>query len=202
MPQADNAMQTDCSSYRENGYLVLQHQELPFSRAEWNSLTALALDDSRRFEIVTSGDTTEPTDVLVHRILRDGDPPQADDPELAKAVLGIVGSPERLAFYERVLGEEDLMIRRAQAHILGTAGFIGRHRDSESSPHYLAAVVLQLRPAGSGGAFAVYGVDDQPKVIDRFAMLMTDAELPHEVLPVQSGQRSSLAFWLAKRPAP
>jgi 2OG-Fe(II) oxygenase superfamily len=202
MCQSEGSVLSSCLNYQRRGYLALQAGETPYSSAEWEELKHLMLNYRLRFKLAKSGDTGEAADVSVLGIVHDGNPPTDDDPALANALLRLIGSPVQMAFYERILGEKDLVIRRAQAHILGPAGFIGRHRDNESNPDYLAAVVLQLRPAERGGAFALYHPDGCTDVVDRFAMLITDADLPHEVLQVQSGQRASLAFWLAKRNSP
>jgi hypothetical protein len=181
-----------------DGFAVYSISESPFDEAEWDRLRLLTIDEPDGFELVTSGDTKEPASVLVKRVLVDGSPPSVPHPDFAAAVLALIGTPERLAFFERAVGRSGLMIRRAQAHILPVGGYIGRHRDSESSRHYLAAVVLLLKPAEVGGHFVVHVGDGQRSHILRdFAMLITDAELPHEVTPVEAGERCTLAFWLA-----
>lgn len=187
---------------QQEGFCVFEVDQCPFSTEEWSTIRELVLDDSSRFTVVEAGDTNEATRVFVHRLLYDGNPPVAADPPLAEALLAVIGSPARMALYEQILGTGPLMVRRAQAHILTSGGFIGRHIDSESSPHYLAAVILLLQRAKQGGAFVIYRTGKHPLELCDFSMLVTDADLPHEVLTVTDGQRCTLAFWLARANAP
>lgn len=156
------------------------------------------MSDPDRFVVVTSGDTDEAVSVRVHRLLIDGDEPRATDAVLVDALLAIVATPNKLALYEKILACEPLVVRRMQAHILAEGEFIGRHRDSDSSNRYLAAVVVQLNAAEVGGGFAIYPPDRPTLLLHDFTVLITDAELEHEVMPVITGRRCTLAFWLAR----
>ena len=94
------------------------------------------------------------------------------------------------------------MVRRAQAHITEQGGFISLHRDSDSSKHYVAAVVLLFNPAEEGGEFVIGHRNGARMTLPDFSMLITDADLPHEVTRVVRGERRSLAFWLADASSP
>ncbi|MFK4583651.1 2OG-Fe(II) oxygenase [Bradyrhizobium ottawaense] len=186
------------TSLQREGFCVFSVDQCPFSTEEWSEIQELVLGDPSRFSVVNAGDTNEATRVLVHRLLHDGSPPVAVDPARAATLLTIIGSPARMALYERILGTSPLIIRRAQAHVLTSGGFIGRHIDRESSPHYLAAVILLLERSIQGGSFVIYRTSKPSLELNDFSVLITDAELPHEVLAVTEGQRCTLAFWLAR----
>lgn len=184
-------------TFEETGFAVFSQKDSPFTLTEWARLRDVAFGGEPQFELVTCGDTREPTAVLVNRLLLDGNPPIAPNKLRAQELLRIIGSPATLGFLEQLLGRSKLMVRRAQAHILERGGYIARHRDSESSKHYVAAVVLQFDRAEEGGNFVVDRGDGRDTTLPPFSMLVTTAELPHEVTPVGRGERRSLAFWLA-----
>ncbi|WP_316162862.1 2OG-Fe(II) oxygenase family protein [Bradyrhizobium sp. SZCCHNRI20481] len=184
--------------FKQTGYLAFGLHDCPFSPEERASIRHLAMSDPGRFVVVTTGDTDEAVSVRVHRFLIDGDEPRATDPVLVEALLAIVASPGRLALFEKILACDPLVVRRMQAHVLCAGEFIGRHRDSDSSKRYLAAVIVQLDAAEAGGAFAIYPPDRPALLLQDFTVLVTDAELEHEVRPVLAGRRCTLAFWLAR----
>ncbi|AHF88265.1 hypothetical protein RLEG3_03985 (plasmid) [Rhizobium leguminosarum bv. trifolii WSM1689] len=198
MGMTSTNIEIKASGLRQDGFCVFERDEAPLSQNEWSAVQNAVLGDPSRFIEVASGDTSEKTRVLVHRLLRDGAPPKPVDPQIADRLMAVIGSRKCMDLYEQILDKGPLMIRRAQAHILDTGGFIGRHVDSESSPHYLAAVVLLLERAHEGGAFVIYRDEKEPLELTDFSMLITDADLPHEVLPVVAGRRCTLAFWLAQ----
>jgi hypothetical protein len=187
--------------FRQTGYLAFSPHDCLFSPEERASIRHLAMDDPDRFVVVTTGDTDEAVSVRVHRLLIDGDKPHATDAVLVEALLAIVAAPSKLALYEKILASDPLVVRRMQAHMLAEGEFIGRHRDSESSKRYLAAVVVQLNAAEAGGEFAIYPPDRPTLLLRDFTVLVTDAELEHEVRPVIAGRRCTLAFWLARAEA-
>ncbi|WFU31436.1 2OG-Fe(II) oxygenase [Bradyrhizobium brasilense] len=184
--------------FRQTGYLAFGSHDCPFSPEERARIRHLVMNDPDRFVVVTTGDTDEAVSVRVHRLLVDGERPRATDAVLVDALLAIVAAPGKLALYETILASDPLVVRRMQAHELAEGEFIGRHRDSESSKRYLAAVIVQLNAAEAGGAFAIYPPDRPALLLHDFTVLVTDAELEHEVTPVTAGQRCTLAFWLAR----
>ncbi|WP_076862097.1 2OG-Fe(II) oxygenase family protein [Bradyrhizobium mercantei] len=184
--------------FRQTGYLAFGSHDCPFSPEERARIRHLAMNDPDRFVVVSTGDTDEAVSVRVHRLLIDGDRPRATDAVLVDALLDIVAAPGKLALYENILASEPLVVRRMQAHVLAEGEFIGRHRDSESSKRYLAAVIVQLNAAEAGGGFAIYPPDRPALFLHDFTVLVTDAELEHEVMPVMAGRRCTLAFWLAR----
>lgn len=194
----DYLNQTRPSHFQQTGYAVFGADDCPFVSDELIAIRGLAADDAERFVLVTTGDTDEAASVNVHRLLIDGDPPAATNEQRVEALLAIVAAPDKMAMYRDILGSGPLMVRRMQAHILTEGEFIGRHRDSESSDRYLAAVVVQLERAAAGGAFAIYPPGSDALLLSDFTVLVTDAELEHEVLPVTAGRRCTLAFWLAR----
>jgi 2OG-Fe(II) oxygenase superfamily len=187
--------------FRQTGYLAFGSHDCLFSLEERASIRHLAMNDPDRFVVVTTGDTDEAVSVRVHRLLIDGDKPRATDAVLVDALLAIVAAPSKLALYETILASDPLVVRRMQAHVLAEGEFIGRHRDSESSKRYLAAVIVQLNAAEAGGGFAIYPPDRPTLLLHDFTVLVTDAELEHEVRPVIAGRRCTLAFWLARAEA-
>jgi len=187
--------------FKQTGYLAFGLNDCPFSPEERASIRSLTMSDPDRFIVVTTGDTDEAVSVRVHRLLIDGDEPRSTDPLLVEALLAIVASPGRLALFEKILACDPLVVRRMQAHVLCAGEFIGRHHDSESSKRYLAAVIVQLDAAEAGGGFAIYPPDRPARLLQDFTVLVTDAELEHEVRPVVAGRRCTLAFWLARADA-
>lgn len=190
------------SRFIDEGYAVFSAGESPFTPGECEGLRRLLFGDASRFNLVTTGDTSEPTSVYVNRLLLDGNSPKSPDKNFADDLLGIIGTSEKLQFIHRIIGKPNLMVRRAQAHILREGGYIARHRDSESSEHYVAAVVLQFEVAKEGGDFVIGRSDGSSLTLPKFWMLITDAELPHEVTSVVRGERRTLAFWLADTSSP
>jgi hypothetical protein len=188
-------------NFLEGGFVVLSLVDSPFTKKEWARVRELAFADDVSFEHVTSGDTNEPTSILVNRLLLDGNPPFAPDEAKAEELIRIIGSPAKLDFLEQLVGRTNLMVRRVQAHIMEQGGHIGRHQDSESSEHYVAAVILQFDRAEEGGDFLVY-CDGQDTKMPPFSMLVMDAEIPHEVARITRGERRTLAFWLADASSP
>jgi 2OG-Fe(II) oxygenase superfamily len=191
------ATATMAEQFQRSGYVLFNKGESPLSPTARARLEDLAYGDQSRFALSTAGDTNEEAFVRVHRLLHDGNPPRPADPVLMEQVMEIIGAPAMIEFYENALGRDNLMIRRAQAHIITTGGHIGRHRDDESSPHYFAAVILMFRSADEGGDFLVFGDDGTARAFNHYDMIITAAELPHEVERVEAGERRSLAFWLA-----
>jgi hypothetical protein len=183
-------------AFFKNGFAIFSREGCPFTPTEWRRLRELSFS-ACHFELVTCGDTSEPTSVLVHRLLIDRKPPCGHGPARADELIRIIETPSNLGFLEGVIGRTNLVVRRAQAHILEQGGYIARHRDSESSKEYVAAVILQFRAAEEGGEFVIGCIEGDCVTLPVFSMLITDAELPHEVTPVLRGERLSLAFWLA-----
>lgn len=184
--------------FKEAGYLAFASEDSPFSIEERGLIRHLAVSDPSRFTVVNTGDTKEAAAVYVHRLLVDGDTPRSTDVRRVDALLDIVATPSKLALYGNILETDRLAVRRMQAHALASGGFIGRHRDSESSDRYLAAIVIQLDAADAGGDFVIHRPDAPTLLLHDFSVLVTDAKLEHEVSPVLAGRRHTLVFWLAQ----
>lgn len=192
-------IKTARDEFRNTGLIFFPLEDSPFSEEEWILMKNQIPIELSLYEHVETGDTDEPTFVSVLRLLNEGNPPNVANPSIAKKLLKIFGSKEKIAFYEQILGENDLMIRRAQVNFMSKGGYIGYHRDSDSSTHYIAAIILLFEAAVDGGKFVVYSKNESPAEFGYFTMLITHADLPHQVTEVREGQRRSLVFWLSKK---
>jgi hypothetical protein len=183
--------------YADLGYVTFAKDSHELEFIDWDLLTRLIPLDYGQYEYIESGDTDESTSVYVYRVLLEGNPPTLMNADVSSKILKIVGSERALKFFEELTGNKDLFIRRSQIHILPKEGHVGYHIDSHSSPHYKTAVVFQIKHADAGGEFMVYPDNKPATSVGHFDVLVTDAELPHEVKKVIAGNRISLVFWLA-----
>ena len=177
---------------------VMVPAEVIFSAAEIDQLDALQGLISE--ELVTLGDAGEPNDLYVRRMMVDkpGQMPQVVNSPVADQILAILGTPERHAFFAALLGREKF-IRRCQVNRMVENSFIGLHLDTDSNPDYDVAVVIQLGRAFGGGEFAVYPSEGISNVFHPTfgTVTISRCELPHEVMKVTKGERTSMVFFLS-----
>ena len=181
----------------DQGTLIYSGSQVPLNTEEWQGLAGLiACAD---FDHVISGDADEQHSVHVARFVNDVDRPRDLSP-LTEQVREIVMSPKMLAFYSKFAGTNELCMRRCQANRLEPGDFIGIHKDQDSNPDYLATVVFHFESEYQGGDFVThhhrYG--DASFHPGPLTMLVNNCEVPHEVTPVISGERLTLAVFLSR----
>ncbi|XUY29526.1 2OG-Fe(II) oxygenase [Agrobacterium sp. rho-8.1] len=151
-------------------------------------------------EKVLIGDAGEPNLLHVRRIVVDlaGELPRRVNSPHSDAILAILDDESRRDFFRRLLGKEK-HLRRCQINRMTQGSFIGRHVDRDSNPDYDVAVVVQLGKSFSGGEFVVHPAESEPTVFrpEYGTVLVSRCEVPHEVLTVNSNERTSLVFFLS-----
>jgi hypothetical protein len=121
----------------------------------------------------------------------------------ADRILSILQKAAAIQRCREMLGAPYLVIRRAQTNVISAGGYIGLHTDSESNPEYLANVVIGLTDEYSGGDYVIHhGSRSQAFRLRRGTVLISLNDVPHEVTPVSSGLRCTLAFFLSAKDAP
>lgn len=175
--------------------LVFEEQQLPFTKQDWQQLAQLLADSE--YQHVVGGDANESHSVWVSRYHNDVAAPQAINP-LSGDVEAIVMSPKMRDFYQRFTGTDKLCLRRCQANRLRKGDYIGMHKDQDSSPDYLATIVFHFSESYSGGYFQTDDGDEQQsyKPMSHMA-LVNSCSIPHQVTPVESGERLTLACFLS-----
>lgn len=182
----------------DNAGTVMVPAEVIFSADEIEQLDAL--QNLIPGELVTLGDAGEPNDLYVRRMMVDkpGQLPQVVNSPVSDQILAILGTPERHAFFAALLDREKY-IRRCQVNRMVENSFIGLHLDVDSNPDYDVAIVIQLGRAFEGGEFAVYPREGTCNVFHPTfgTVTISRCELPHEVMKVTKGERTSMVFFLS-----
>lgn len=183
--------------FEKEGTVIMTSEESLLSEADVDALEALT--EQLPYEFIDVGDTDEPNWVDVGRFMTDVEHSEMVNRPLSDRALEILGKPEIMEAFRTILGEEKLYIRRMQVNKAKKGGFVGLHRDSDSNPDYLVAVVLQLGKDFSGGEFAVYGDHRPPRVIKPGyrSLVISRSDFPHEVREVKGGERIALVFFLS-----
>ncbi|HHO58941.1 MAG TPA: 2OG-Fe(II) oxygenase [Thiotrichales bacterium] len=181
----------------ERGTLVFENSELPLTPMEWQQLESLVAQSP--FEHIIGGDAGESHSVHVSRYYNDVEEPVALN-AIAPAIADIVMSPKMRRFYARFTGTETLCLRRCQANKMLAGDFIGMHKDQDSSPDYYATVVFHLDSAYTGGHFET--CDQRRYRPARHMALVNNCSISHQVTPVESGTRLTLACFLSPSFAP
>ena len=182
--------------------LVFAEDEIPLTEQEWQRLGVL-LSDSE-YEHIVGGDANEGHSVWVSRYFNDIESPEALN-ALSSDIEAVVMSPKMRAFYQRFAGTDMLCLRRCQANRLNKGDFIGEHKDQDSSPEYMATIVFHFSDNYSGGYFQTRNVTTKKqqsyKPSARMA-LVNNCSIPHQVTPVERGERLTLACFLSTSFAP
>jgi len=182
--------------------LLFNEEDIPLSDTQWQQLAHLLAKSD--YQHVIGGDAEEGHSVWVSRFYNDVESPEALS-ALSEEVKAIVMSTEMLAFYQQFTGTDKLCLRRCQANRLSQGDYIGLHKDQDSSPDYLATVVFHFSDAYKGGYFQI---DDDDAVTSRryrptaHMALVNNCSIPHQVTPVESGERLTLACFLSTSFAP
>jgi len=182
--------------------LLFAEDEIPLTEQEWQRLGVL-LSDSE-YEHIVGGDANEGHSVWVSRYFNDIESPEALN-ALSSDIEAVVMSPKMRAFYQRFAGTDMLCLRRCQANRLNKGDFIGEHKDQDSSPEYMATIVFHFSDNYSGGYFQTRNVTTKKqqsyKPSARMA-LVNNCSIPHQVTPVERGERLTLACFLSTSFAP
>ena len=182
--------------FHQHGAIVLQREELPLSSSDWVALESLLA--KMDYAKVVGGDTGDAHSVWVGRFINDVEKPESLH-ELTQSLLEIVMSEEMHAFFGQLVGAYPLCLRRCQANRLFNGDFIGYHIDRDTTPDYRATAVFQFSDDFEGGEFKLYHPVDGEKVVKlpRHSVLLNRGDIPHEVMPVKSGVRLTLACFFS-----
>jgi len=150
-------------------------------------------------ENVKIGDAGEKNSVHVARLMTDVKKPKVVNHRYSKKVLDIL-KKKYLSVFKSFLKKKKLFIRRAQVNYMGKEQFVGLHLDKDSNPDYLVAVVIQLGSKFTGGGYKVYRSKKRKKIFNPKyqSLIISDCNIPHEVLKVKSGKRVSFVFFLSE----
>ncbi len=175
------------------GSLVFEKSRIPFTDEEWCRLQRLVMESE--YEHIIGGDANESHSVWVSRYVNDIRQPVALN-ETAKKITEIVMSDKMRRFYASFTGTETLCLRRCQANRMFEGDYIGMHKDQDSNPDYYATIIFHLRSDYRGGRFETG--DGRCFHPPCFSALANDCAISHQVTPVESGERLTLACFLSK----
>jgi len=176
----------------EQATLLFSPEEIPFSEQEWQQLERLL--HNSEYEHIIGGDADESHSVQVSRYFNDVEQPTALN-QYSREIETLVMSDKMRDFYQQFTGTSKLCLRRCQANRLQTGDYIGEHKDQDSSPDYLATIVFHFSDDYSGGFFQTSD-KQQYKPGVRMA-LVNNCSVSHQVTPVESGTRLTLACFLS-----
>jgi hypothetical protein len=183
---------------QKNKYLLIPKEIIPLTKEEWELLKFLTEEQNLQYFKAKTGDTKEALSMNVFRIKLAG-----DDRVLHEGLMNIIGSSKMLNFYREIANNDQLIIDRCQAHLYKEKDFISRHIDQESYSGYLYSILLAISEDFTGGEILLY----KENRVDKFtipyqSILFADCNLPHEVLPVESGIRKTIALFLMEKRLP
>lgn len=182
------------TSLAQKGFEYITEKNCVLSSLEWKRLELLTDQTVLPYTKINVGDTQEDLSLSVFRIKK----PQEAEIHHSE-LMNILGSPKMLAFYRSICNNKHLIIDRCQAHIYETGDFISKHIDRESYQGYLYSLLFSLSEDFSGGEMVLYdikgGSPETCKIPPR-TILFADSGVPHEVLPVTSGCRKTIALFL------
>jgi len=185
------------SQYSDHGCILIDPSQVPLSTTQWRELSQLC--QLLEFEKVVGGDTGDAHSVWVGRFINDENLPRhysKHTPEL----LEILMSPDMQAWYAECTGlAVPLCLRRCQVNKMLSGDFIGYHIDRDTTPDYDATFIFHLSQDYQGGEFVVYHPDKGELHFHthKHQVMLNRSDIPHEVLPVESGERLSLACFLS-----
>ena len=183
--------------------LMFEQDDVPLTEQEWQQLAEIL--GRSDYEHIIGGDAYESHSVWVSRYFNDVVSPKALS-EQSEEVAAIVMSPKMRNFYKQFTGTDQLCLRRCQANRLLEGDYIGEHKDQDSSPDYFATVVFHFSPDYSGGYFQT-GNDERGGGSKKYkpkgkTVLVNNCSVPHQVTPVEKGERLTLACFLSTSFAP
>jgi len=177
--------------------LLFDEKDIPLSDKQWQQLAHLLAKSD--YQHIIGGDAEESHSVWVSRYFNDVESPEALS-ELSEDIRAIVMSAKMRTFYQQFTGTDKLCLRRCQANRLGKGDYIGRHKDQDSSPDYLATIVFHFSNEYQGGYFQAEGTGSSKEQRYRptaHMALVNNCSIPHQVTRVESGERLTLACFLS-----
>lgn len=182
---------------RSKGGMVLSPAELPFTQAELQKLEEILTYNEKEYHLQGGGDTEEAGLGYVNRVKKEN-----GGVYKYAAVADIFTSDKMITFLKQQTGLKNPIVDRMNSNLYKEGCFVGRHVDSESWGGYVLTCILCLDDQYTGGKFMVYRQDGaeiafHPK---KFHMILTPAEIPHEVKKVESGIRHHLCFFIRDMP--
>jgi len=183
-------------SFQQHGAIVLQRDELPLANTQWETLESLLAQMD--YAKVVGGDTGDAHSVWVGRFVNDVEKPESLH-ALTQPLLEIVMNEEMHRFFGQLIGDYPLCIRRCQANRLFQEDFIGYHMDRDTTPDYTATAVFQFSDQFEGGEFILYHPEEGKKLVKlpKYSVLLNRGDIPHQVMPVQTGVRLTLACFFS-----
>ncbi len=177
--------------------LLFEKGEIPLTNQQWQQLAHLLAKSD--YQHVIGGDAEEGHSVWVSRYYNDVESPEALS-ALSEEIKAIVMSAEMRDFYQQFTGTDKLCLRRCQANRLSRGDYIGVHKDQDSSPDYFATIVFHFSNEYEGGYFQIE--NDDATTSRRYRpsaqmALVNNCSIPHQVTPVESGERLTLACFLS-----
>lgn len=185
---------------QDSAVLVFERDDCVFTDQEWDVLERHGLQSDMPYETVVLGDAGEPNLVEVGRLMTDVDQPRLVNEHLAMPMIEILAAPQRVAFFQQLLGVKSLHLRRGQINKMHTKSFIGLHVDQDSNPDYQISVVLQFGHDFTGGEFVVKLPNGEDLTVEPKyrTVIIARCDLAHEVKEVKSGTRTSLVYFVSE----
>lgn len=182
--------------FKRDGAVLISSDELPMSEVDWQQLESILA--SMEYEKVVGGDTGDAHSVWVGRFINDVNKPERLHPRTGE-VLNILLSDSMYQFFSSIIGASPLCVRRCQANRLLEGDFIGYHVDQDTTPDYMATAIFQFSGAYQGGEFVVHHPQkgDFPIDFPKFSVLLNSGDIPHQVMSVKQGVRSTLACFFS-----
>lgn len=180
----------------QTGVLQFDATDVPLSNTQWMELETISQQVD--YEHIIGGDAGEGHSVYVSRFINDVIAP-VDLQPIATRIKDITMSDSMLRFYQRFIGSQNLCLRRCQVNLLKKDDYIGKHIDQHSNPDYFASVVFHLDSTYEGGDFISQPDTSNSKVLHPVAhsVVINAGHVWHEVKPVSSGERRTLACFLS-----
>ena len=190
-------MSNPAEQFEQQGTLMFNEMELPLTGQEWQQIESLL--NEVEYEHIVGGDAGEGHSVWVCRFYNDVVRPEALHSR-SEELSNIVMSPKMKAFYQQIIGTDQLCMRRCQANLLHKDDYIGVHIDQDSNPDYFATIVFHFDAQYRGGEFITRDQQrgDHSYKPQQRAVLVNDCSIPHEVAKIESGERKTLACFLSK----
>jgi len=182
--------------FQQHGAIILQREELPLEDSQWARLESLL--SQMDYAKVVGGDTGDAHSVWVGRFVNDVEKPESLHP-LAQPLLEIAMHESMHALFGQLVGSYPLCVRRCQANRLFKGDFIGYHIDRDTTPDYTATAVFQFSDDFEGGEFMLYHPEEGESLLKlpKYSVLLNRGDIPHQVMPVQTGVRLSLACFFS-----
>lgn len=190
------------TNYQSDGCTLIAEDAVPLTTAQWQAI--LQLCQSVDYEKVVGGDTGDAHSVWVGRFVNDVVLPEHYS-ERTPELLEIIMSPTMQRWYSQCTGlEEPLCLRRCQANKMQSGDFIGYHIDRDTTPDYDATFIFHLSQEYQGGEFVVHHPQQGSLryTTRQHQVMLNRGDIPHEVLPIATGMRLSLACFLSRHFGP